>query len=482
VKDELRRQVQELLDRGEGLSLSEALAAALDAEGPHARAEAEDLAAIDLSLRAWPDVALTEDAGEAIATRIEQRLDEDLARMPDPAAPPIFSDKEGQPPKATAAGVGLPPKPRGTASGEYSLANLKSLSVKNAPVVKPDAPLKRPPKPMPMPAAPPLAAPSGPVADRISAEEIDLDEIAEKAPLRPPPTPRKPLPKTDERASIPSVAPFDLGDVRDVRDLPPPPVDLEARQKRNRAFFYWGSGLAAAAALLVVVVTGISTLRSDAESVASTEAAAPVLSPSDPYPMPPSASVADESGARGGAGWQASPSEMPMEEAADEARTTSVMAEATPEPQADPESEAVAEAQAEAAAAGDSETMAPTVTEPRQRRARLARTTGTGSEPRRTMASAPAMSARGSGGSPSREDVVQAMRAVSPQVAACAGTRHGVVRVNITVGGSGRVQNAVVQGEFAGSREGSCVARAVRRARLPEFSRDSFSFVYPFQL
>ncbi len=84
---------------------------------------------------------------------------------------------------------------------------------------------------------------------------------------------------------------------------------------------------------------------------------------------------------------------------------------------------------------------------------------------------------------PTREQVLAAMRRIQPQVSGCGGTRHGVVNVSITVSGSsGRVRNAVVQGEFAGTREGSCVARAVRRARLPEFSRDSFSFNYPFRI
>jgi hypothetical protein len=93
-------------------------------------------------------------------------------------------------------------------------------------------------------------------------------------------------------------------------------------------------------------------------------------------------------------------------------------------------------------------------------------------------------SASGSGpGSPSREDVVAALRAIQPQVSACRAARGGVVEVDITVSGSsGRVRNALVVGEFSGTREGSCVARAVRSARFPTFSRDTFHVRYPFRL
>jgi hypothetical protein len=49
-------------------------------------------------------------------------------------------------------------------------------------------------------------------------------------------------------------------------------------------------------------------------------------------------------------------------------------------------------------------------------------------------------------------------------------------------GSSGRVTNARVQGQFAGTPEGSCIARAVRRARFPRFKRPSFQVTFPYRL
>jgi hypothetical protein len=55
--------------------------------------------------------------------------------------------------------------------------------------------------------------------------------------------------------------------------------------------------------------------------------------------------------------------------------------------------------------------------------------------------------------------------------------------VAITVAGSnGRVSAANVSGEFAGTPDGSCVARAVRGATFPRFSRASIVINYPFRI
>jgi len=485
VKDELHLQVQKRLDEGQGLTADDALTTELEAAGPEARAEAESLARLDAGLRGFADVELSDDAADAIATRIEQRLDEDLARIPDPVAPPIFGDKDGQPPKTETPKPKRPAAKGGTSTGDYSLANLTGLSVQNAPVVKPDAPLKRPPQKKPAPIR--LSQ-----AELVTAEDVGLTEVVEdeQRPLSGaappvPPAARMPLPKTDDRASIPSVAPFDLGGAAQAQDLPPPPVDLEARRRRNRTLFYVGTSLAAAAAVLVVVVTGISTMgMEDAEPVASM-AAEPVAASeaelaADPFP----AEAAPPSAARPGQGArttgvsafdQADDNEASTVEVQAEATEEAMIAAAEPEPEAD--SEGAGAERVERRSMGlrlDTPTMAHApapADRPRMARSRM------GS----AMTSPPAMMS-GGGATPSRTEVVRALQAVQPQVAACAGGRGGVVTVNVTVGGSGRVRNAQVTGEYQGTREGSCVARAVRRARFPEFRQDSFSVRYPFRL
>jgi hypothetical protein len=81
---------------------------------------------------------------------------------------------------------------------------------------------------------------------------------------------------------------------------------------------------------------------------------------------------------------------------------------------------------------------------------------------------------------PDRDAVRESMEAVRSAITECAGGQHGTARLRITVHHSGRVQGAQVEGTFAGSSEGSCMALAARRARFPAFSEDRFSITYPF--
>ena len=80
---------------------------------------------------------------------------------------------------------------------------------------------------------------------------------------------------------------------------------------------------------------------------------------------------------------------------------------------------------------------------------------------------------------PSRAQVIAAMRRVTPAVDACFGKSHGKVRVAITVlGATGRITTAKVTGRSG--RVGSCIARAVRQARLPKFAQRKLEVSYPF--
>ena len=81
---------------------------------------------------------------------------------------------------------------------------------------------------------------------------------------------------------------------------------------------------------------------------------------------------------------------------------------------------------------------------------------------------------------PPREAVVAAMDSVHDAVQTCAAARHGAAPVTITVASNGRVRNAVVAGAFVGTPEGSCIARAVRAAHFPAFTRPSLEISYPF--
>lgn len=83
---------------------------------------------------------------------------------------------------------------------------------------------------------------------------------------------------------------------------------------------------------------------------------------------------------------------------------------------------------------------------------------------------------------PSREQVRAAMTSIQPELARCAKDRHGVAQVSLTVRSRGNVSYAVVGGAFAGSPEGSCIAKAVKDAKFPAFSRPSFKVTYPVRL
>jgi predicted Zn finger-like uncharacterized protein len=84
---------------------------------------------------------------------------------------------------------------------------------------------------------------------------------------------------------------------------------------------------------------------------------------------------------------------------------------------------------------------------------------------------------------PTRDDVLSAMKGVTPGVQACGGAESGVAMAKVGVTGStGKVAAVDVGGQFANSPVGSCIAKEVRKAKFPRFSQPSFSFSYPFKL
>jgi hypothetical protein len=83
---------------------------------------------------------------------------------------------------------------------------------------------------------------------------------------------------------------------------------------------------------------------------------------------------------------------------------------------------------------------------------------------------------------PSRDDVLARLEALRSSVKACAGDRSGVADLDVTIAGTGIITNVQVTGDFAGTPEGSCIARTVRQARFPRFAKDRFRLLYPYSL
>jgi hypothetical protein len=103
------------------------------------------------------------------------------------------------------------------------------------------------------------------------------------------------------------------------------------------------------------------------------------------------------------------------------------------------------------------------------------------SKKRPAKASAPAASKSNLPRTPSRDQVLKALRGVQPAVSACAkGRRGGMAIADIVVGSSGRVKSVRVS--KVGGPVASCIARAVRRARFPKFADRTFSVKFPFKL
>jgi hypothetical protein len=83
---------------------------------------------------------------------------------------------------------------------------------------------------------------------------------------------------------------------------------------------------------------------------------------------------------------------------------------------------------------------------------------------------------------PSREQVVAGFEAIQDALMQCAAGRHGVAQIEATVANTGRIAHALIGGDFQGSPEGSCMARVVRTAQLPQFSQPTLKVIYPVSL
>ncbi len=81
---------------------------------------------------------------------------------------------------------------------------------------------------------------------------------------------------------------------------------------------------------------------------------------------------------------------------------------------------------------------------------------------------------------PGRDDVARGLRSVAAQVESCGGGSAGVANAAITFASSGRVSNVNVTGVPPAVQ--SCVARGVRSARVPPFSRPTFNVNFPFRV
>lgn len=83
---------------------------------------------------------------------------------------------------------------------------------------------------------------------------------------------------------------------------------------------------------------------------------------------------------------------------------------------------------------------------------------------------------------PSRDDVLARLEGVRSAVQACAEGKTGVAELDITIAGTGAITTVLVGGDFAGSAQGSCIARTVRQTRFPRFQKERFRLLFPYSI
>lgn len=83
---------------------------------------------------------------------------------------------------------------------------------------------------------------------------------------------------------------------------------------------------------------------------------------------------------------------------------------------------------------------------------------------------------------PTREQVTAGFEGVRSALAQCAAGRAGTVEIKASIASNGRIAHALVGGDFSGTPEGSCMARAVREAQFPAFTQPRLKVSYPFAL
>lgn len=479
----LTRRISAALDTPGGLD---------DASHPDLRAEVErdpvakkwaaDVQTLDGLLQAWPTNDRTDEAWEGLAARIEQRLSEALPGGLDFTTPPFFDDEEAQ----AAHKEPSPAQHRTDAARReldekravFSLSQLSHLDAPKA--VAPPPPPAGNPRVAVRPAVP--VAPGAP-----PAKGPGLKPVA--------------APHVEERFTIPTfsspIAPLPL--------LAAPPLAPE-KPKRSPWLLLGGASVAAAAIVLLAVLA-VRGLSSDPSTVGVSAAMIPLAAeqaaPASPSPAPSAGAAPAATGDVPAAPAQPAV-EAPAEPAAAPAAPDAPLAQQSPSPGATaPLGGAVPSGTARRTGAGASSARSPaaphaaggarnvgeaasaaTALRPAPVAHAAGAVGGGGSAPTGPHGGAPAAAAgAGAQDTPSRADVVSAMGSVRVAVAACAQGRSGLAQVRVTFSGpSGRVMMAVVEGQFAGTPQGSCIARAVRAASVPRFAQPTFGVSFPFQL
>jgi hypothetical protein len=449
----LRRRVSDALAAHGSLDGADDALRQEMARNPALAAYARDVAAIDDALRRWPSVMRSEAAWEGLAQRIEQRLGEAPSEGLDVTAPPSFDDEDAR--RDVEGGTG-----GGVAAAiaakrvRFDLANLKHLDATQELVVED-------------------------ILEEIEAERRQSSAASALVPRA----------AREERASLPRIA----GPPPTLKPLAPVAL-APVREPSRRAPLLVVVGTLSAAAVAVIGVSA-AMLRAgrDEHAPAAAVAAGGALVPAAPALQGLEAAggplrVADPAAAE----VVAMPAPLAAEGRGDVVGGAAVGGAAPGAPAATGALDRGAAASAPAADEADFDPASDLRSASAGGGGRGAGVATTGARSLvargRARPGAAASSAAAAAGAPlpdtpSRADVLAAMQAVRSAVSSCAAGSRGVATVRVTfAGNSGRVTSAVVEGAYAGTVQGSCIARAVRGAQLPPFAQATFSVTFPFAL
>jgi len=349
------------------------------------------------------------------------------------------------------AGHAAPELPLTTTTGALT-GSLASVSTASFPAVIDVAPARRtgPSEPQPSAAAEPIVLQEVSPLEALAAE---IERPSESVSMPPEQPDRTPEPVAREGRS-PSVPPPLLS------SLAPREVARQSQQSAaSRADSADRLGLAAVAAVMLLAAlawwaTSGTFVRTDYSAVTAPPPAEAAVRPKKPAADAPKAPAQVAAPAEGMA--KAAPTAEPAVPAAP------ALAAAEPPPEAAPQAAKLKPAAAAAV---------------RARKPRAAETAA-----QAPAASAPAVSDPNVPEAPSRSEVLSRLEAVRPSVRACAAGRSGVADLDITIAHTGMVMHVLVGGDFAGTTEGSCIARAVRGARFPSFKQERFRLLFPYAI
>lgn len=83
---------------------------------------------------------------------------------------------------------------------------------------------------------------------------------------------------------------------------------------------------------------------------------------------------------------------------------------------------------------------------------------------------------------PTKQQVREGIEGLRSALYACAEGTHGTATAELTIAPSGRVTYSLIEGDFAGTPAGTCMARTLRGAAFHTFSGQSFKVRYPLAI